>query len=285
MHSGKLFLSLLLLLVLSSCSDNSASKTKAKEIGIPSSQIKQPIFQSILDSAKVEGAILIYDAQKESYYSNDFAWTNKGQLPASTFKIPNSIIALETGIVKNDSTLFKWDGITRSIKNWNQDLIFKEAFQYSCVPCYQKIARQVGVKQMQKMLAKLAYPGMVVDSNSIDRFWLEGAARINQFQQIDFLKRFYDKQLPISDRTQKIVRNMLLMETTDQHQLSGKTGWSIQDDYNNGWFVGYVENENGVYYFATNITPTPALKDIQQFIKIRKSITMEALAAMKIFHD
>lgn len=128
-------------------------------------------------------------------------------------------------------------------------MIFKQAFQYSCVPCYQKIARQVGVHQMQAMLNKLAYPGMVVDTSTIDRFWLEGVSLINQFQQIEFLKRFYEKQLPISNHTQKTMSNILLLETSDHYQLSGKTGWSVQNDYNNGWFVGYVQNKNGVYYY------------------------------------
>ena len=67
-------------------------------------------FQTILDSVKVRGAILVYDPQKKTYYSNDFEWTKKQNLPASTFKIPNSIIALETGVVENDSALFEWDG-------------------------------------------------------------------------------------------------------------------------------------------------------------------------------
>ena len=92
---------------------------------------------------------------EDVYYSNDFKWANAGRLPASTFKIPNSIIALETGVVENDSTLFEWDGIERSIKNWNQDLLFREAFHFSCVPCYQKVAREISEKRMNVYLNKL----------------------------------------------------------------------------------------------------------------------------------
>jgi len=107
-------------------------------------RINSPAFQTILDTADLKGAILIFDSKDKKYYSNDFSWAEKGQLPASTFKIPNSMIALETGVVANDSTLFMWDGKKRAFKIWEQDLIFRNAFKYSCVPCYQEVARGIG---------------------------------------------------------------------------------------------------------------------------------------------
>src|SRR6187431_2465309 len=95
----------------------------------------KPEFGKILDSLGVKGAVLIYDIKNKTYYSNDFAWTKMEILPASTFKIPNSIIALETGVIKNDSVIFKWNGEKRNFKKWEEDLTFKKAFQVSCVPC------------------------------------------------------------------------------------------------------------------------------------------------------
>ena len=77
---------------------------------ISNNRIVKPEFQSIIDSSDVKGAILIYDLNQDIYYSNDFDWSNKGNLPASTFKIANSIIGLETGVIEHDSVLFKWDG-------------------------------------------------------------------------------------------------------------------------------------------------------------------------------
>lgn len=97
----------------------------------------------------------------------------KRNLPASTFKITNSIIALETGVVENDSTLLKWNGEKRRFKNWEQDLILRDAFHFSCVPCYQEIARKVGENKMNKFLKKLDYGNMKVDSSNLDLFWLE----------------------------------------------------------------------------------------------------------------
>jgi len=244
-------------------------------------QIEVPEFQKIIDSAAVEGSILIYDLKDDKYFSNDFQWANKGNLPASTYKIPNSIIALETGTVKNDSSLFPWNGEKRNLKIWEQDLIFKDAFQFSCVPCYQEMARKIGVSRMNEYLEKLAYGNMKVDSTNIDLFWLEGDSRINQWQQIDFLKRLYLSELPISARTEAIMKRMMVIEDNDQYKLSGKTGWSIRNGNNNGWFVGYLETGDKACFFAINVEPTQQF-DMDMFSMIRKDVAYKAFREMKI---
>jgi beta-lactamase class D len=244
-------------------------------------EIIVPQFQSIIDSALVEGAILIYDLEDDKYYSNDFMWSKNGHLPASTFKITNSMIAIETGAVVNDSALFKWNGEKRFLENWEQDLILRDAFHYSCVPCYQELAKKIGVKIMKKYLDTLDYGNMDVDSNNIDLFWLEGESQITQFQQIDFLRRFYQSKLPISQRTESIMKRMIVIEENESYKLSGKTGWSIRNGNNNGWFVGFIETNNKTYFFATNIEPKQKF-DMDLFPMIRKDLTFKALKHMKI---
>ncbi len=239
-------------------------------------------FQTILDTANVQGSILIYHLEDDTYYSNDFEWANKGQLPASTFKIANSIIALETGVVENDSTLFKWNGEKRSLKTWEQDLILRDAFHYSCVPCYQEVARKIGAKRMVSQLEKLDYGAMKVDSSNIDRFWLEGDSRINQFQQIDFLRRFYQSKLPISNRTENIMKRMMVLEDNGDYKISGKTGWSSQNGKDNGWFVGYLKTGKSTYFFATNIEPKGKF-DMSRFAEIRKEVTYRAFNRFLLF--
>jgi len=271
---------LIITIVLSSCSESKKNKPDKKAI-YKENHVINLKFQPILNTAKVKGAVLIYDSQKDRYYSNDFTWTNKGKLPASTFKIPNSIIALESGVVENDSTLFKWDGEKRYLKVWEQDLIFREAFYFSCVPCYQDIARKVGKERMNKYLTKLDYGNMKVDATNIDMFWLEGDSRISQFQQIDFLKRFYQSKLAISERTEKIMKKMMVMKVTKNYTLSGKTGLSVRNGNNNGWFVGYVETENNIYFFATNIEPKEE-SNRKIFLALRKEVTYDALKQLNI---
>ena len=271
----KMFYKLVLLLVLFSCKEKVENKLKK------SNEIIQVEFQEIIDASNVKGAILIYDLKKNAYYSNDFGLAKKGELPASTFKIPNSMIALETGIIKNDSTLLKWDGKKRRMKRWEQDLTFTKAFHLSCVPCYQEIARKVGVVGMNTYLQKLSYKGMMVDTTSIDMFWLEGNSRINQVQQIDFLKRFYKSELEITKRTETIMKRLMLIEKTAYYAISGKTGWSTTKDIHNGWFVGYVETEGNTYFFSTNVSPKKGF-DMRLFSEIRKEIVYKALEKLDV---
>jgi|TARA_B100000315_G_C14450523_1_gene528882 beta-lactamase class D len=263
-----------------SCTSNKTHPNKKDE---KSTEFRIVIsdFNTIIESTDVKGSILIYDFENNKYYSNDFQWAEKGNLPASTFKIPNSIIALETGVVENDSTLFKWYGEKRYLKNWEQDLIFKQAFHYSCVPCYQEVARKIGEKNMSKHLNEIDYGNMKVDSINIDSFWLKGESRINQFQQIDFLKRFYHSELPISKRTETIMKRMMVIEHNSIYKLSGKTGWSIKNGNNNGWFIGYVETQNKTYFFASNIEPKKQF-DMAKFPMIRKDVTLKAFKQMKL---
>jgi len=276
----KIYHFFLITIIFYSCSGNKKTNSIKKEMN-NRNQVINLEFQTIIDSAKVDGAILVYDLQTDTYYSNNFTWANKERLPASTFKIPNSIIALESGIVENDSAIFKWNGEKRFLKVWEQDLIFRDAFRFSCVPCYQELARKIGDERMNKYLTSLDYGNMRVDSINIDVFWLEGDSRISQFQQIDFLKRFYSSKLPISERTKIIMKSMIKIEERNQYKLSGKTGLSVTNKIYNGWFVGYIESESKAYFFATNIEPKYKF-DFDIFIKKRKQVTIEALKELDI---
>jgi beta-lactamase class D len=269
---------LLFLLILNSCTEQKdAPKTpieKKETIETPK-QIANQGFQQILDAAEVNGVILIFDKKNNTYHSNTVARANQGFLPASTFKIPNSIIALETGVVENENTIFKWDGEKRALKMWEEDLTFTNALKKSCVPCYQNIARRVGVQRMNEYLGKLDYKSMVVDSSNLDLFWLEGDSRITAMEQINFLARFYHSKLPISQRTEKIVKDMIFIDKKPTYKLSGKTGWSVRDGNNLGWFVGYLEKGDEVYFVATNVDPKENF-DMKNFAKIRLQVLMEA---------
>ncbi|MDB4292954.1 class D beta-lactamase [Maribacter sp.] len=269
----------LALLFFFSCAEKKRELPASKAKTEHSKRLESHQFQAILDSAKVKGALVIFDAQNGRYHSNDFEWAETQRLPASTFKIPNSIIALETAVVENDSTLFKWNGEKRGLKVWQQDLMLKQAFHFSCVPCYQEIARKIGLKRMNDHLKELGFGAMMVDTTNIDNFWLEGDSKISPLEQIDFLKRLYESNLPISKRTEALMKAIMVIEKNERYTLSGKTGWATANDVDNGWFVGFVVRGSKQYYFATNIEPLPDF-DMQQFAKIRKELTFSALRQM-----
>jgi len=267
------YFSVAILILALSCT-NSQPK-KQIEIAGPKEEIKAE-FHPILDSANVRGAILIYELQTNTYYSNEYHWAQSGRLPASTFKIPHSIIGLETALLKDDSTIFYWDQKPRAFASWEQDLSLKKAFHYSCVPCYQELARKIGAKRMKEQLAKLNFGEMQVDSSNIDLFWLEGNSKISQFDQIDFLKRFYQDQLPIRARTKEIMSRMMIITQEEDYILRGKTGWASRNGDNNGWFVGYLESKDKTYFFATNIVPKEGL-ELDKFTAARKEVTLKAI--------
>lgn len=281
------YLSLILIVCLCACSKPATQKTPDVYAPAPATRTTVPAFQSLLDSQQLDGSILIYDAQKDEFFSNDFDWAEVGRLPASTYKIPHSLIALETGVVEDDSTLFEWDGEPRRLKMWEADLIFRQAFHKSCVPCYQEIARTVGRERMQHYVDTLQYGNMVITDSTIDLFWLIGDSKISQFEQIDFLSRFAQGVLPISQRSEQIMKRLMVIEETETYVLRGKTGWAIREDvnvpggHNNGWFVGYINKGSETYFFATNVSPQKAF-DMKRFSIIRNQITMKAFSQLGI---
>lgn len=260
----------------------SCSKSESQKENSPDKRIKSEKLQSIIDSSALKGVILIFDPANNLYYSNDFQEANKSVIPASTYKIPHSIIGLETKILKDEKTIFEWDGNDRALSIWEKDLSLKEAFQRSCVPCYQGLARKIGPGKMKEHLAHLNFGLMDVHEQNIDNFWLIGKSKINNFEQINFLKRLYNHELNIAKSTGQTVKRILKIEESKDFTLSGKTGLGINPNGNIGWFVGYVEKENKVYYFATRITPIDDDMPRTELTALRKEITMLALEELNI---
>lgn len=264
-------------IILVSCKQNqNANKDNV------ASKITSKRFQDILDSAEVNGAILIFDSHNNKYYSNDFEKAKEQCIPASTYKIPHTIIGLETGVIKDKKTIFTWDGNKRAFSIWEKDLILKDAFQKSCVPCYQDLASSIGSLKMKENLQLLKYGNMDVQDDNINNFWLIGNSKISPFQQIDFLYRFYNNQLLISNETTKIVKEVLRIRRTDNYTLSGKTGFALGEDKNTGWFVGYIEKREKTFYFATRITPVDMTMKTSILVELRKNTTYLALKELGI---
>jgi len=266
-------------MMITAC-DQQKSVTLPNETDTPQEFIQKE-FQAILDSAKVRGTILILDEVENKFYSNDFDWARAGQLPASTFKIPNSIIALEAGVVESDSTVLIWDGEPRRMSSWEENMTLRQAFLRSCLPCYRKIAKQVGLERMKALVDKLDYGNLKFDSASLDSFWVEGESRITPFEQIDFLERLANSELPISERTEELIKKIMILDEGENYTLRAKTGWSIVNNQNNGWFVGYLTYQDRRYFFAANVEPGEGF-DIDDFAKIRGKVTMKTLEVLGV---
>jgi beta-lactamase class D len=210
---------------------------------------------SYFQAANVQGCFLLYDLQKDQYFSYNTKRVNTGFLPASTYKIFNSLVALETGAVRDESQVLKWDGVERMVPAWNQDQNMREAIKNSTVWFYQEMARRIGQHRMQHYVNAANYGNRNI-GGGIDHFWLNGELRITAKEQIDLLVKLYRNQLPFSPRTISIVKDILINEKTAKYILRAKTGWAGLGDKSApqiGWWVGYVEREGKAYFFATNV--------------------------------
>jgi len=241
------------------------------------------VLKSIFDRYGMDGTILIFDPRKNNYSGYNAALWDSGYLPASTFKIPNTMIGIETGVI-DTGYIFIWNGEKRRLPEWNQDLSLRDAFRFSCVPCYQEVARKIGPEAMNDFLARLNYGNMDVHPDNIGVFWLEGDSRITPRQQVDFLRQLQEGTFPVRTSSMKTVKSIMLNEETQEYRLYGKTGWSIRDGNNYGWFVGWIETSDRILYVATLIEPKDQ-SEIRDFQLARKGITMEVLRLLDIIRE
>lgn len=206
----------------------------------------------LFEKYNVTGTIIIssLDGKKEYIYNEKRA--EKRYLPASTFKIPNSLIFLDEGVIKDEKEVIKWDGKDRGWKNWNKDQTMESALPYSCVWFYQELAKKVGAEKYPKHLEKLSY-GNQLTGDDVSTFWLEGDIKISAREQINFLKKFYQEKLPYKKEHLKLVKKLLVIQETEDYKVSGKTGWALRLQNQHGWFVGYVEKNDEVWFFAMNM--------------------------------
>jgi beta-lactamase class D len=239
-------------------------------------------FKTHYDRYKVQGSFVLYDQKQDKYTFYNKAQFKQAFTPASTYKICNSLIGLETGVIKDSNFVIKWDGKVRQNPKWNADHDLKTAFKNSTVWYYQELARRVGGKQMKYWLDKANY-GNADTSGGIDKFWLTGGLRITPEQEIDFLKRLHDNKLPFSKRSVEMVKQIMIEKEAPGYVLRAKTGWGAQDTTDIGWYVGYVETKDNVYYFANCIQCSdPNNKD---FGNARTEIAWAILKELKIIKE
>ena len=181
-------------------------------------------------------------------------------IPASTFKIPNTLIALETGVASGPEFRLAWDSTVAPREDWwpaswAGPHTLRSALPASAVWYYQELARRIGPERMTEHLERFDYGNASIEGG-IDRFWLTGALRISADEQVAFLRRFYHGRLGASEASTATARELLVLEETPDYRFSGKTGWAAlgaQGLPDVGWVVGYVERGGGVYFYALNL--------------------------------
>ena len=218
------------------------------------SEIRDDLAKRFTDTGTA-GTFVGYKTDDYLIVASDKDRSGQAFLPASTFKIPNSLIALETGVVGDpDKDVFKWDGVKRSIEAWNQDHTLRSAIAASVVPVYQEIARRIGVERMRKYIDLFEYGNRNI-GGGIDQFWLTGDLRIDPIQQIDFVDRLRRGVLPVSKRSQDLVRDILPVTKVGETTIRAKSGLLGAElgKPSLGWLVGWAEKGGAQTVFALNM--------------------------------
>ena len=237
-------------------------------------------LKQYFDSRNVEGCFTMLNNSDGEITVYNMSMDTTRYTPASTFKILNSLIALETGIVTDNKMIIKWDSIVRSNPDWNKDMNITEAFKVSSVPFFQEVARRIGHDTMKHWVDSISYGNKNIEGK-IDSFWLNNKLKISPDEQLGLLKRLYFDQLPFRKSVQFSVREMMVQEDNSLYKLSYKTGWG-KDESNNsiGWLTGWIEENRHVYFFVTLLKSKDPNIDMK---KIRLDITKDILQQYGFF--
>lgn len=211
-----------------------------------------PELEKCFTDKGVQGTFALLDPATDTVVVWNEARAKQRFTPASTFKIANSLIGLDTGAVKSVDEVLPYGGKPQRFKHWERDMHLRDAIKASNVPIYQELARRIGLERMRAGVKRLGYGNMEI-GNVVDRFWLEGPLAISAVEQTEFLGRLVEGKLPVRTEAVSAVKEITLLEKTETYALHGKTGWHMDEKRQIGWWVGWVEREGKVYPFALNI--------------------------------
>ncbi len=228
---------------------------------------------SLFKNKDYQFSVLVYDVEANSYLHYNDSLINIDYTPASTFKIANTIIALENGVVDSANFLMKWDGIKRENVNWNADQTLNEAFRNSTVWYFQELAKKVGSDKMQAGLELLNYGNKAI-GGEIDQFWLNGTLKTSMYDQVRFLSNLITRKYKLAPYTYDCLFQVMKYNLSYQYVVYCKSGWGQQESEDIGWLVGMLIKNGKQYAFATLITTNDYKKfDMQSLrYKISKAV-------------
>jgi beta-lactamase class D len=211
-----------------------------------------PAVNKIFTEANVEGTFVVYDVAENRFVGHSYSRAQQRFVPASTFKIPNTLIGLSVGAVVDVDEVLPYGGKSQAFNAWERDMGLREAIKISNVPIYQELARRITLSHMSENVQTLNYGNADIGS-TVDNFWLIGPLKISAIEQTEFLAKLVQGILPYSKHTQEQVREIVLLEQSENWSLYGKTGWVNAPNPGVGWWVGWVVKEDKIFSFALNI--------------------------------
>ncbi|RYU96484.1 class D beta-lactamase [Emticicia agri] len=236
---------------------------------------------------QIEGSTTIYDYKNKKWLFSNSKDARVETLPASTFKIINLLIALETGVIKDENEVVKWVGKTDTTlygyrPDIYKDMSVKEAFEVSAGWVFIELAKKIGKERYKHYLKRCQYGNQNL-SEKDDDFWNFGAFAISPVNQVEFLVKVYEEKLPFSKGNMEILKRVMLTEETDNYSIRSKTGWTRVSGNDIGWWVGYVERNDNSYFFTTRIIKKRSTLN-KNFGQCRKDITKNILRQLKVIN-
>jgi len=218
---------------------------------------ENPILAEQFRNANVVGTFVLLDPRtgEMTGYNEERATTRF--VPASTFKIANSLIGLTVGAVQTVDEILDYGGQPQPVKEWERDMSLREAIAISNVAIYQTLARRIGLNRMAAFVEALGYGNRSIGQR-VDRFWLDGPLQISAIEQVGFLAKLANHRLPVSEAAQVQTQDILLRDKGEGVSLWAKSGWQNYPNEGVGWWVGWV-NSGGINYpFALNMDMSSA---------------------------
>ena len=216
-----------------------------------------PDLTKIFREYEVDGSIVVYDKTRNKYIVSDTIGINEASLPASTFKILNLLIALETGAIDDEEEVIHFKGnVDTTMYGYRpgtyRDMTVREAFEASAVWVFLELAERIGKDTYKEYIQKINYGNKYWDERNLD-FWNYGQLKISPLDQVKFLINLQEEKLPFSKANMAIVKDVMVAEIGSNYIVRGKTGWTSESGTNIGWWVGYIEQDTNVYFFATRL--------------------------------
>src|SRR3954447_23566272 len=201
--------------------------------------------------AGISGEFVSRDVTTGKYFRVNPEGCAKRYAPYSTFKIPNSLIGLETRVVADPDVKWHWDAAKYPAPNpgpggdyakiWQQDNNMRMALANSIVWYYRELATKVGERRMKEWLGEVGDGNQGI-SRGVDNFWLGKSMKISPNEQVEFLTKLQGGQIAVAKKNLDTVKEILTQDSTPEYKLIAKTGSSGDGE---GWLVGWVERTDG----------------------------------------
>ena len=204
------------------------------------------------DFGEYQGSFVLYDTALDSWKIYNQHEASARISPASTFKIYIALSALEQGIITPEQTTLSWDGSMQPMKSWEQDHSLSSAMENSVNWYFEKLDSRCGLSSTQNFVRDIGY-GNRYTGRDISSYWRNGSLRISPIEQVEMLEKLHENSFGFSPENVEAVKNSIRLFSTEKGTLYGKTGTLLSGGKYSGWFVGFLEKENGTCFFATNI--------------------------------